>query len=264
MRPRLEPSSHPAVLARTHPGRRVGQTGQRLRRTCPSRRSDRGRLILAGHVPRAEGEQSHGSQEQLGARTAELMAERDAWIWRAGSPRRRSFVERAHGARLIDVDGREYIDFVGGIGVLNGGHTPERVVAAIQEQAEKYLHQCFSIAAVRAVPRGLPAALASHPGDGPYKGAAGQLGRRGRRERRQDRPLPHRARRGDHRFDHGFHGRTLLAMTPDLEGDAVQEGLRPVRARGLPRAGAVPVPRHRHARTRWPGSRLHVQGQVDP
>ena len=69
------------------------------------------------------------------------------------------FVERAHGARLVDVDGREYIDFVGGIGTLNGGHTPEAVVRAIQQQAERYLHQCFSIAHVRAVHRGLPAPL---------------------------------------------------------------------------------------------------------
>src|SRR5689334_10803349 len=54
---------------------------------------------------------------------------------------------RAHGARLTDVDGREYIDFAGGIGVLNLGHTPDAVVAAIQRQAEELIHACFPVAA---------------------------------------------------------------------------------------------------------------------
>jgi 4-aminobutyrate aminotransferase len=74
-----------------------------------------------------------------------VAAERNRWVARsvATSP---IVVEHAHGARLTDVDGREYIDFVGGIGTVNGGHTPEAVVEAIREQAGRYLHQCFSIA----------------------------------------------------------------------------------------------------------------------
>ena len=44
-------------------------------------------------------------------------------------------------------------------------------------------------------------------------------------------------------FDNAFHGRTLLTMTMTAQGEAVQGGLRAVRARGLPRAGAEPVPR---------------------
>ena len=68
--------------------------------------------------------------EQVGARTAALIAEREQWI-SASVATAPVFVERAHGARLVDVDGREYIDFVGGIGTLNGGHTPERVVRSI-------------------------------------------------------------------------------------------------------------------------------------
>ena len=127
--------------------------------------------------------------------SARLTASKDQHVARgvATSP---IFVEHAHGARLTDVDGREYIDFVGGIGTLNGGHTPEAVVAAIQEQAERYMHQCFSIAHVRAVHRGLQAHLRLHPGSFAEEGAARQLGRRGGRERRQDRPLRDRPRRG--------------------------------------------------------------------
>ena len=70
--------------------------------------------------------------------SARLTASKDEFVARgvATSP---IFVAKAHGARLTDVDGREYIDFVGGIGTLNGGHTPEAVVRAVQEQAERLL-----------------------------------------------------------------------------------------------------------------------------
>ncbi|MFT5765178.1 MAG: 4-aminobutyrate aminotransferase/(S)-3-amino-2-methylpropionate transaminase [Saprospiraceae bacterium] len=54
-------------------------------------------------------------------------------------------VKEAKGAIIIDVDGREFIDFAGGIGVVNAGHCPEPVVAAICEQAAKYLHTSFNV-----------------------------------------------------------------------------------------------------------------------
>src|SRR5215211_474050 len=54
-------------------------------------------------------------------------------------------VDRAEGARIWDVDGREYVDFAGGLGCQNAGHGPPAVVAAIHEQADRYLHQCFMV-----------------------------------------------------------------------------------------------------------------------
>lgn len=54
--------------------------------------------------------------------------------------------ESAKGSVITDVDGRELIDFAGGIGVLNAGHCPEPVVKAIQEQSEKLIHTCFNVA----------------------------------------------------------------------------------------------------------------------
>lgn len=51
----------------------------------------------------------------------------------------------AKGALIIDEDGRELIDFAGGIGVVNAGHCPEPVVAAIREQAGKYIHTSFNV-----------------------------------------------------------------------------------------------------------------------
>lgn len=54
-------------------------------------------------------------------------------------------VREANGALIIDEDGRELIDFAGGIGVVNSGHCPEPVVAAIRHQAGKYLHTSFNV-----------------------------------------------------------------------------------------------------------------------
>jgi 4-aminobutyrate aminotransferase/(S)-3-amino-2-methylpropionate transaminase len=57
-----------------------------------------------------------------------------------------AFVREARGAVMIDLDGRELIDFAGGIGVVNVGHAHPKVVAAIQDQAAKFIHTCFHIA----------------------------------------------------------------------------------------------------------------------
>ena len=54
-------------------------------------------------------------------------------------------VARAEGARIEDVDGRSYIDFAGGLGCQNAGHGPPAAVAAIHEQVDRYLHQCFMV-----------------------------------------------------------------------------------------------------------------------
>jgi 4-aminobutyrate aminotransferase/(S)-3-amino-2-methylpropionate transaminase len=53
------------------------------------------------------------------------------------------FIEKAAGALMTDVDGNEFIDLYGGIGVLNAGHCPRPIVDAIKEQAEKLIHTCF-------------------------------------------------------------------------------------------------------------------------
>ncbi len=50
------------------------------------------------------------------------------------------------GAIIKDVDGKEYIDFAGGIGVLNAGHCPKPVVNAIVKQAKQLVHACFPVA----------------------------------------------------------------------------------------------------------------------
>jgi 4-aminobutyrate aminotransferase/(S)-3-amino-2-methylpropionate transaminase len=54
-------------------------------------------------------------------------------------------VARAEGARVWDAEGREYVDFAGGLGCANIGHGLPTAVAAIHEQVDRYLHQCFMV-----------------------------------------------------------------------------------------------------------------------
>ncbi len=54
-------------------------------------------------------------------------------------------VDRAEGARVWDTDGREYVDFAGGLGCQNLGHNPPAVVQALHAQVDRYLHQCFMV-----------------------------------------------------------------------------------------------------------------------
>jgi 4-aminobutyrate aminotransferase / (S)-3-amino-2-methylpropionate transaminase / 5-aminovalerate transaminase len=55
------------------------------------------------------------------------------------------FAERALGALIFDVQGKEFIDFGGGIGVMNVGHSHPKVVEAVKKQAERYMHTCFHV-----------------------------------------------------------------------------------------------------------------------
>jgi len=55
--------------------------------------------------------------------------------------------ERAENATVWDVEGREYIDFAGGIAVLNSGHLHPKVIAAVQAQLGKLSHTCFQVLA---------------------------------------------------------------------------------------------------------------------
>jgi 4-aminobutyrate aminotransferase / (S)-3-amino-2-methylpropionate transaminase / 5-aminovalerate transaminase len=80
------------------------------------------------------------------ARSDAVWAERERWVPRGVSTYAHVVVERAHGAEVWDVDGKRYIDFAGGIGTLNAGHTPREVVQAVQQQAEELIHMCFSVA----------------------------------------------------------------------------------------------------------------------
>ena len=75
----------------------------------------------------------------------ELVKIRQEHIPRGVSQALPAMVAEAKGAVVRDVEGREFVDFSGGIGVLNVGHSPEEVVKAICDQAGKFLHTCFMV-----------------------------------------------------------------------------------------------------------------------
>jgi 4-aminobutyrate aminotransferase / (S)-3-amino-2-methylpropionate transaminase / 5-aminovalerate transaminase len=76
--------------------------------------------------------------------TDRVRADRERYV-AAGVATTPLVVERAEGARIWDADGREYIDFAGGLGCQNAGHGLPAVVAALHEQVDRYLHQCFMV-----------------------------------------------------------------------------------------------------------------------
>lgn len=80
-----------------------------------------------------------------GPRSRALMARREAAIPRGPANATPIFAARADGATMEDVDGNCFLDFAGGIGCLNIGHRSPRVISAIREQLEKYLHLCFAV-----------------------------------------------------------------------------------------------------------------------
>ena len=78
------------------------------------------------------------------AATERVIQARERYVPR-GVSTPRLVVSRAWGAKIWDADGREYLDFGGGIACQNLGHGPAAVVRAIHEQADRYLHQCFMV-----------------------------------------------------------------------------------------------------------------------
>ncbi len=84
------------------------------------------------------------SVEQRASAADEVLAARERYVAR-GVATPSLVVARAEGAHVWDVDGREFLDFAGGIACQNLGHGPSAVVAAVHQQVDRYLHQCFMV-----------------------------------------------------------------------------------------------------------------------
>jgi len=80
-----------------------------------------------------------------GPKSRALMVRREAAVPLGHYNATPLFAEKAEGALIEDVDGNRFIDFAGGIGCLNMGHRAPRVLAAVHEQLDKFLHLCFSV-----------------------------------------------------------------------------------------------------------------------
>jgi 4-aminobutyrate aminotransferase / (S)-3-amino-2-methylpropionate transaminase / 5-aminovalerate transaminase len=123
-----------------------------------------------------------------------------------------AFIRKARGAVMTDVEGKEYIDFAGGIGVMNVGHCHPKVVEAIKDQAEKYIHTCFHVAMYD--PYVTLAARLNDltPGDFPkmtmFANSGAEAVENAVKIVRYAKKRP-----AIIAFENGFHGRTLLAMT---------------------------------------------------
>jgi len=146
-----------------------------------------------------------------GTQTDALRAKRDRYVAR-GVSIAPIFASHAHGAHLTDVDGKEYIDFAGGIGVLNLGHTPDAVVAAIREQAEQLMHACFPVAAYDPYLEVCRMLCELAPGTHSKKALLINSGAEAV-ENAVKIARYHTGRNAVITFDRGFHGRTLLTMT---------------------------------------------------
>ena len=134
-------------------------------------------------------------------------------------------VERAQNATLWDVDGKEYIDFAGGIGTLNVGHCHPKVVAALKAQAEKLHHTSFHVCAypgymavaeklAKLVPGKKNKVLLLNSGSEAVENAV-KFAR------------AFTKRRGIVSFGNAFHGRTLLCLSLDQKYQPLKKGLGP-------------------------------------
>jgi 4-aminobutyrate aminotransferase/(S)-3-amino-2-methylpropionate transaminase len=120
---------------------------------------------------------------------------------------------RAEGARLQDADGTNYIDFAGGLGCLNFGHNHPAIIAAIHEQVDQYLHQCFMVAMYEPYVETCRrlAELSPCRGEGDHKSLLLTSGAEAV-ENAIKVARAYTGRRAVIAFDRAFHGRTNLTM----------------------------------------------------
>jgi 4-aminobutyrate aminotransferase/(S)-3-amino-2-methylpropionate transaminase len=122
------------------------------------------------------------------------------------------WIERAAGATIWDVDGKRYIDFVGGIGSLNAGHAHPNVTTAIAEQAARFTHACFQVAQYEAYVRVAEELNRRAPGSSAKKTLLLSTGAEAT-ENAVKIAREYTRRPAVVAFTHGYHGRTLLALS---------------------------------------------------
>src|SRR5947209_11881962 len=135
-------------------------------------------------------------------------------------------VERGHGATVTDVDGNTFVDFMGGVGCLNVGHCHPRVVAAVQEQAEQFLHTDFSVVPYELYVTLAERLVATAPISGPVKAAFFNAGTEAV-ENAVKFARAYTNRSGVIAFEGGFHGRTLLSLSLTSKTHPYKAGLGP-------------------------------------
>ena len=168
-------------------------------------------------------------------RSAVLWEERSRLVSSGTAAYSSLVLERGLGAKVWDVDGKEYLDFAGGIGALNVGHCHPKVVAALREQAGKLLHTSFHVAAYENYLEVCRELIAVAPWQGPKKAILFNSGSEAI-ENAVKFARGYTKRRTVIAFDNAFHGRTLLCLALDGKHKPLRQGL-----------GAMPPDIH-HAR----------------
>lgn len=146
------------------------------------------------------------------SRNQTLWQLRERYVPRGVAQAHPVFVARAEGARIWDVDGQEYLDFAGGIGVMNVGHGHPRVLQAVRAQLERFTHACFQVTPYEAYVRLAERLAKLAPGDFGKKtlflttGAEAVENAVKIARAYTDRPAVVA-------LTHSFHGRTLLGMS---------------------------------------------------
>ena len=87
------------------------------------------------------------------SQNAQLMQRREAAVPRGVAHATPVYAARAENAEIWDVEGKRYIDFAGGIAVLNTGHRHPKVMAAVREQLERFTHTAFQVMAYEPISR---------------------------------------------------------------------------------------------------------------
>jgi 4-aminobutyrate aminotransferase/(S)-3-amino-2-methylpropionate transaminase len=145
------------------------------------------------------------------SRTSELLERRRAAVARGISTVHDLVADSASGAVLRDIEGREYLDFIGGIGVLNLGHSHPRIVAAVAAQLERFTHTSFQVVLYDVYIELAERLCAIAPGAFAKKAFFVSTGAEAV-ENAVKISRAYTKRPGIITFRHGYHGRTLLTL----------------------------------------------------
>ena len=135
-------------------------------------------------------------------------------------------VERAEGAVIHDVDGNVFLDFAGGIGMVNAGHRPPGVVEAMKDQLDRYVHTCSLVTTPEPYVALAETLNRITPGDFPKKTILANSGAEAVEN------AVNIARYATKRpavivFEGGYHGRTLLTMSLTSKYSLFKKGFAP-------------------------------------
>ncbi len=147
-----------------------------------------------------------------GPKSKEILERRNKYVPKGISNNCHSFVKKAQGALVEDVDGNIYIDFAGAIGTLNVGHSHPRVVRALQEQASQFIHTSFNVMMYESYIQLAERLAELAPGDFEKQVAFFNSGAEAV-ENAVKFARKYTKRQGVISFTRGFHGRTLMTMT---------------------------------------------------